>query len=51
VNEYVSIPERDVGFKANQVQTPEIRREMIRHSTDYGFNKRGSDDYTYGGEI
>ncbi|KAL1655729.1 hypothetical protein SLS61_001753 [Didymella pomorum] len=32
-------------------RTPEIRREMIRHSTDYGFNKRGSDDYTYGGEI
>lgn len=38
--------------QAYDLQTPELRREMIRHSTDYGFHRQNSNDYPYyGGEI
>ncbi|KAF3051113.1 RNA-splicing factor [Didymella keratinophila] len=46
-DELTSLLDRVVN-RVEQVseRTPEIRREMIRHSTDYGFTKRGSEDYT-----
>ncbi|KAJ4343620.1 hypothetical protein N0V95_006628 [Ascochyta clinopodiicola] len=51
--EMISLLDRVVN-RVEQVseRTPEIRREMIRHSTDYGFHKEHADNYPYyGGEI
>ncbi|KAJ8107719.1 hypothetical protein OPT61_g8675 [Boeremia exigua] len=52
-DELISLLDRVVN-RVEQVseRTPELRREMIRHSTDYDFRRQNSNEYPYyGGEI